>query len=168
MTDRGYIVWGGRVGGQVLQTPDAEITYQVKVDELAVGPITNEGVLTIKDGRSYSLKATTKLPWVTVGLTGPAVVGNRAPIRYQITVTNESGATLQNVNVEATWMGGAYPVWPDPTSWVIPALGPGATWTKNFTLWTFSLATGQVVTTITVTHPWIETTTASATTTIVH
>jgi immune inhibitor A len=168
MMDRGYIVWGGRVGGQVLQTPDADITYQVKVDPLAVGPITNEGVLTTKSGRNYSLKATTKLPWVTVGLTAPAVVGNRAPIRYQITVKNESGATLENVNVEATWIGGAYPMWPDPTSWVIPALGPGATWTKNFTLWTFSLATGQVVTTITVTHPWIETTTASATTTIVH
>jgi len=168
MADRGRIVWGGRVGGKVLNTPDAEITYQLQVDPLAVGPITNEAILTMKGGRSYRLAATTKLPWVTAGLTAPAVVGNRAPIRYRITVKNESGATLENVNVEATWVGGAYPIWPDPTSWVIPSLGPGATWTKDFTLWTFSLATGQVVTTITVTHPWIETTATSATTTIVH
>jgi immune inhibitor A len=168
LEDRGRIVWGGRVGGKVLHTADAHITYQVKVDELAVGPITNEAVVYIKGGRSYSLKATTRLPWVTAALTAQPVVGNREPIRYQISVTNESGATLQNVNVDATWIGGAYPIWPDPTSWVIPSLGPGATWTKDFTLWTFSLATGQVVTTITVTHPWIETTTTSATTTIVH
>ena len=168
MIDRGRIVWGGRVGGKVLHTPDAYITYQVKVDDMAVGPITNEGVVDMNDGRRYVLSATTRLPWVTAELAAPPVVGNRAPIRYHITVTNESGATLQNVHVEATWMGGAYPVWPDPTSWVIRSLGPGATWTKDFTLWTFSLATGQVVTTITVTHPWIETTTTSGTTTIVH
>jgi immune inhibitor A len=167
MADRGRIVWGGRVGGKVLSTPDAEITYQVKVDPLAVGPITNEAILTIRGGRSYRLAASTKLPWVTVGLTANATVGTRDAIRYKITVKNESGATLQNVHVEATWVGGAYPVWPDPTSWVIPSLGPGATWTKQLTLWTFSLASGQVVTTITVTHPWIETTATSFTTTIV-
>jgi immune inhibitor A len=168
MIDRGRIVWGSRVGGKVLHTPDGDITYQVKVDPLAVGPITNEAIMTVKGGRSYSLKATTRLPWVTAALSAQPVVGNREPIRYHVSVKNESGATLENVNVEATWVGGAYPIWPDPTSWVIPALGPGATWTKDFTLWTFSLATGQVVTTITVTHPWIETTAASATTTIVH
>ena len=137
------------------------------MDELAVGPVTNEAVVAVKGGHSYKLTATTRLPWVTVALTAPGAVGTRAPIRYHATVTNESGATLQNVNVVASWIGGAYPQWPNPTSWVIPSLGPGATWEQDFTLWTFSTATDQVVTTITVTHPWIETTATSATTAVV-
>jgi len=167
LVDRGRIIWGGRVGGKVLHTPDACITYQVQVDELAVGPVTNGGVVTVKGRQRYLLSATTKLPWVTVGLTAPGAVGTRAPIRYHVTVTNESGATLRNLNVVASWIGGAYPQWPNPTGWVIPALGPRATWEQDFTLWTFSTATGQVVTTITVTHPWIEATATSATTAIV-
>jgi uncharacterized repeat protein (TIGR01451 family) len=166
MADRGRIVWGGRVGGKMLHTADAHITYQVKVDPLAVGPITNEAIVTVKGRLSYRLTASTRLPWVTAGLTAPAFVGTRRTIRYTATVKNESGATLENVNVAATWVGGAYSMWPAPTSWVIPSLGPGATWTKDFSLTTFSTATGQVVTTITVTHPWIETATASATTAI--
>jgi len=94
-------------------------------------------------------------------------VGARSSIRYTIKVKNESAATLTNVNVAATWTGGAYINWPNPSSWVISSLASGATWTKEFTLWTFSTATGDVNTTVTVSHPWIKTVTASATTDIV-
>lgn len=167
MSDRGLVQWGGRIGGKVLHTPDAFITYQVQVDATAVGPITNEAIVTIKGRGSYRLSATTRLPWVSVALAAPAFAGTRAPIRYTITVKNESGATLNNVNVAASWVGPAYILWPNPSSWVIPSLAAGATWTRDFTLYTFSTATGQVVTTVTVTHPWIETTTATATTAIV-
>jgi immune inhibitor A len=167
MDERGRIIWGGRVGGKVLHTPDAYITYQVQVDPLAKGPIVNEAIVNIRGRGTYRLTATTKLPWVTATLTAPQFTGPVRPIRYTATVTNQSGATLNNVSVVATWTGPAYIIWTNPSSWVIPSLAPGATWTKEFTLWTFSTATGQVVTTITVSHPWIETVTASATTTIV-
>ena len=167
LEDRGRIIWGGRVGGKVLHTADAHITYQVQVDPLAAGPITSEAVVTVKNRGSYRLAATTRLPWVTVALNAFPSAGSRAPIRCHITVKNESAATLQNVSVVATWIGGAYPLWNQPTGWVIPALGPGATWDRTFTLYTFSTASGQVVTTVAVTHPQIEPATATATTVIV-
>ncbi|MBM4429016.1 MAG: hypothetical protein FJ026_01540, partial [Chloroflexi bacterium] len=165
--DRGRVIWGGRAGGKVLHTPDAHITYQVRVDPGMTGFIANEALVTIAGRKSYSLKAETRLPWVTVALTAPKYVGTRSSVRYTITVKNESAATLTNVHVAATWTGGAYIVWPNPSSWVIPSLASGATWTKEFTLWTFSTATGDVNATVTVSHPWINTVTASATTTIV-
>jgi len=167
LIDAGRIIWGGRIGGKVLHTADAYITYQVQVDPLAVGPITNEAMVTIKGRSSYKLSATTRLPWVTVDLMAPNFIAPRGKIRYTATVTNESGATLENVNVAVTWVGPAYIIWPNPSSWTIASLGAGETWTKEFTLATFSTATGQVDTTVTVTHPWIEETMASATTEIV-
>jgi immune inhibitor A len=168
--DRGRIMWGGRSGGRVLHTPDAYITYQVQVDPDAVGVIHNEALVTIEGHGSYSLQAMTTLSWqpsVMVALEAPSYVEKRAPIRYAISVTNGGAGTLTDITVAASWTGGAYIVYPNPDSWVIESLAPGQTWSKAFTLWTFSTATGEVVTEVEVTHPSIETTTASATTTIV-
>jgi uncharacterized repeat protein (TIGR01451 family) len=167
LDERGMILWGGRIGGKTLHKADAHITYQVKVDDATTGPVLNEAIVTIRGRGSYRLSAETNLPWVSVSLTAPGFVGTRAPIRCTITVKNESGATLEGVNVAATWVGPAYINWPTPSSWTIASLASGGTWTRDFTLWTFSTATGQVVTTVEVAHPWIETATASATTAIV-
>jgi len=168
LTDRGHIVWAGRAGGKVLHTPDAHITYQVRIDPDVTGPIESEALVTIEGRRSYSLRATTQLPTIHVSLAAPSTVGAPRSIRYTISVKNEGSVTLTDVDVAAAWTGGAYIIWPRPSSWVIPALPPGATWTKKeFRLLTFSTATGEVVTTVTVSHPWVGTTTASATTTIV-
>jgi len=167
MSDRGAVLWGGRIGGKTLHQPDANITYQVKVDPTTTGPIVNEAIVSIRGRTSYRLTAETKLPWVTATLAAPGFVGTRAPIRYTITVKNESGATLTGVKVAASWIGPAYINWPNPSSWTIASLAPGETWTQGFTLFTFSTATGQVQTRVEVTHPWIEPATASAVTVIV-
>ena len=167
LTGRGRIVWGGRAGGKVLHTPDAYITYQVRIDPGITGSIENEALVTIGSRPSYRLTATTQLPRVSVSLAAPSYVGTRAPIRYTISVKSGSVVPLTNVNVGATWTGGAYLAPGSRSSWAIPTLAPGSTWTKEFTLLTFSTATGQVVTTVRVSHPWIQTAMASATTTIV-
>lgn len=167
MDERGMVLWGGRIGGKTLHQPDALITYRVKVDPTTTGPIVNEAIVTVRGRATYRLAAETKLPWVTATLAAPGFVGTRAPIRYTITVKNESGATLEGVNVAAAWVGPAYINWPNPSSWTIASLPAGETWTQSFTLWTFSTATGQVQTKVEVTHPWIEPAVASAITAIV-
>ena len=140
----------------------------VKIDPITTGPILNEAIVTMhRANANRRLVAETKLPWVTATLAAPGFVGTRAPIRYTITVKNESGTTLEGVNVAATWVGPAYINWPNPSSWTIASLAAGETWTQSFTLWTFSTATGQVETKVQVTHPWIEAATASAVTAIV-
>jgi len=166
-TGVGHILWGGNVGGKALHTPDAHITYQVRVKPDATGSVDNVGLVGITGRQTYKLTAVTTLPYVTVSLAAPSFVGPRASIRYTISVKNESPAALINVNVAATWTGPAYLAPGGKSSWVVPSIAAGATWTKQFTLLTFSTASGQVVATATVTHPWIETTTASATTSIV-
>ena len=165
--DNGRVLWGGRAGGKVLRTPDAHVAYQVQIDEDAIGSIENEALLTVEGHGSYSLTALTMLPFVEVSLAAPSYAGTRAPIRYTISVTNAGAGTLEDVNVAATWTGSAYIVDPNPDSWVIESLAPGATWTADLTLWTFSTASGDVEATVEVSHPWIGTATASATTTIV-
>lgn len=166
-TGVGHILWGGNVGSEALHTPDAHITYQVRVKADATGKVENVGLVGITGRQTYKLTAVTTLPYVTVSLAAPSFVGPRASIRYTISVKNESPAALINVNVAATWTGPAYLAPGSKSSWVVPSIAAGATWTKQFTLLTFSTASGQVVATATVTHPWIETTTASATTSIV-
>jgi len=163
----GHILWGGRIGGKALHTPDAVITYQVKVNEDAKGAVENTGIVDVTGRKAYKLTASTKLPRVSATLSGPGFVGTRAFIRYTVSVKNESSEALTNVNVNVTWTGGAYVAPGSRSSWVIPSLAAGATWTREFSFLTFSTATGEVVTTATVTHPWIETTTAAVTTTIV-
>jgi hypothetical protein len=165
--DKGRILWGGRSGGNVLHTPDAHITYQVRINPDALGTVENEALVTVEGRKSYSLKAMTTLPFVTVSLEAPSYVGPRSRIRYTLSVTNESAGTLTDADVAVSWTGGAYIAHPDPESWVIDSLAPDETWTKEFTLWTFSTATGEVVATAEVSHPWIETTTDSATTAII-
>jgi len=167
LVGKGRVVWGGRVGGKVLHTPDAHITYQVRIDPDTTGSIENEAIVTVMGRRSYKLTTATRLPWVTVELAAPEFVGTRAPIHYTISVKNESIATLTDVNVAVDWTGGAYLAPPAKSSWLISSLGPGDTWTKRFDMLTFSTATGEVATTVTVSNSWIETTTASATTNIV-
>jgi immune inhibitor A len=165
--DSGRILWGGRSGGNPLHMPDAHITYQVRVDSDAVGAVMNEALVTVDGRHSYSLKAMTKLPFVTVELEAPSYAGTRSPIRYRISVTNESVGTLTDVDVAASWTGGAYILYPSPDAWAIDSLAAGETWTMGFTLWTFSTATGEVATTIEVSHPWIETTMAGTSTAII-
>ncbi len=166
-TSIGHILWGGQIGGKVLHTPDAEITYQVKINADAKGTVDNAGMVDVTGRKTYKLTATTTLPRVAVGLTAPGFAGTRTFIRYTVSVKNESSEALQNVNVNVTWTGGAYVAPGSRSTWTIANLAVGATWTREFSFLTFSTATGQVVTTATVTHPWIQTTTATATTTIV-
>jgi len=165
--DRGRVLWGGKAGGRALHALDAAITYQVQINDDTIGSVENEALVTIEGHRSYSLKTATTLPFVTVTLDAPSYVGTRAPIRYTISITNEGVGALQDVGVAASWTGGAYIIHPNPDSWMIDSLEPGETWTKEFSLWTFSTATGDVVTMVEVSHPWIEATYASATTTVV-
>jgi len=162
----GHIVWGGPIGSKVLHMPDAHITYQVKVNADAKGTVENSGLIGVGT-RSYKLTAKTTLPWVKATLSAPGYAGTRAFIRYTVAVKNESSAALENVNVNVTWTGGAYLAPGNRSAWTVASLAPGATWTREFSLLTFSTATGQVVATATVTHPWIETTVATATTTVV-
>jgi len=165
--DRGRIIWGGRVGGKALHMPDAHIIYQVQIGPDMIGSIENEALVTIEGRGSYSWKAMTTVPFVEVSLAAPSYVGTRSSIRYSISVTNEGVGTLEDVEVVASWTGGAYIVYPNPDSWVIPSLAAGETWSKDFTLRTFSTATDEVVAKVEVSHPSIETVTASATTAIV-
>ncbi len=167
LNDRGRVLWGGRSGGKALHTPDAYITYQVQVDSDMRGDVVNEALVSIEGRRSYSLKAQTALPVVEVALSAPNYVGVTSPIRYSIKVTNRGAVALTNLEVTASWTGGAYIEYPNPESWAIPELAAGAEWNRQFTLWTFSTASGQVVASVEVSHPWIGTATATANTTIV-
>lgn len=149
-----------------MHTPDAIITYQVKVGAGTVGTIVSRALLTIA-GDTRELVAETVMPSVGVSLSAPSYVRTRSPLRYTITVTNETAATaLTNVQVAVTWAGGAYLVAPFKSSWVIPTLAPGGVWIKEFALNTFSTATGQIVAAARATHPWIEAASAQAVTTV--
>lgn len=153
-------------GGSAIQTstePSAVHIYGV--------PGTYEARVEVTDAQGH--KAVSEpgrvvvSPQIAVTLEGPSSAGTRAPIRYSMSVTNESTVSLTDMAVEATWAGGAYIEHPKPSSWVIPVLGPGETWTNDeFYLITFSTATGDIETTIAVSHPWVETKTAAATTSI--
>jgi len=163
----GHIIWGGSVGGKVLHTPDAHITYKVKVNADAKGEVQDSGLFAISGGNTYKLTAETTLPSVSVKLDAPAFTTPRGTIRYTLSVTNQSTVALSNISVNASWTGAAYLAPGSKQSWTIDNLAPGATWTRPFSLLTFSTGTGNVVATATVTQAWIEATAASATTSIV-
>jgi uncharacterized repeat protein (TIGR01451 family) len=164
--DRGRILWGGRAGGRPLRTLDAHITYQVQVSGDATGAIKNEALVTVDGHGSYSRRATTLLPHVDLVLSAPSSAGAPGAVRSGISLTNVGAALLENVEVAAVWTGPAYIVHPKPDAWVIASLAPGETWTAELELWTFSTASGEIEITVEVSHPWIETTMASATTAI--
>ncbi len=167
LADRGRVVWGGRVGGQTLHLPDAHIIFQVRVDQGAAGAIACTAVLTLK-GQSHELRADTQLPSLDVVIAAPSFVSTRAPLRYKIHVTNGSSVmTLTELKVNASWTGGAYLVAPFKSAWDIPTLAPGATWTQELTMFTFSTASGEVVLTVKASHPSLQPASAQARTTIV-
>jgi immune inhibitor A len=92
---QGRIIWGGKIGGNALHTPDAEITYQVMVNVGVAGGtvITNEATVATS-AKAWELTATTEVQYMAFL---PLVAKGYPPPPAEITIlhTNDFHANIK-------------------------------------------------------------------------